>query len=181
MDQKQSYASLMARSPGVATKLPNGWRVHSPAVRQKVIEALLAREDRIVQLLSAAEQGTASVAYVDSSRRTLLLKHGDKTIRKLAEKLFGEDAPGERGEAIVQYKMALNQASDAIGGEKVCRDCMSCHKVGNIVTRSARTWPRRHPATPKRCLCTCSIPTDTCCPSMNSTSLPTAMVDPTPE
>jgi putative membrane-bound dehydrogenase-like protein len=119
--------------PQVGSLLLDGWREHSPAVRRRITEALLSRTDRTVQFLRAAEQGDASVASIELSRRSLLLKHKDPTIRSLAKRLFGDALSGTRVDVLADYQSALKLKSNRAHGEKVFRrDCMACHKIGNL-------------------------------------------------
>ena len=116
----------------VGAILLRGWREHSPAVRKVVIDALLARRHRTIQLLRAAERGDASIVQVAPSRRTLLLQHDDEVIRGLARKLFVDDAPVPRGGVLENYEVSLQLESDSTRGEKIFRrDCMACHEIGD--------------------------------------------------
>jgi putative membrane-bound dehydrogenase-like protein len=132
--QIASVRALSAYSePEIAPLLLKGWRGHAPAVRKEITEALLSREGRTKQLLKAAEKGKASVAQIELSRRTLLLKHNDPTIRSLATKLFGAESNGPRADVIADYESALKLKADRILGEKVFRrDCSTCHKIGAV-------------------------------------------------
>ena len=119
--------------PSVSEMLLNGWRAHSPALRKRITEILLGREQSTIALLRAAEAGDASVAGIEMSRRGLLLKHDNATIRSLAERLFGAESAGERAEVIAAYKSALSLSGDLTRGEQIFRrDCMACHKIGKI-------------------------------------------------
>lgn len=119
--------------PKVGTILLLGWGEHSPAVRRQITEALLSRSDTTIQLLRAAESGKASVASIEMSRRSLLLNDKNETIRTLAKRLFGEEAGGVRADVIADYESSLSLKSDLGHGEKVFRrDCMACHKIGNL-------------------------------------------------
>ena len=117
----------------VGMMLLDGWRERSPAVRQQITEALLARTDRTIQFLKAAESGEASVAGVELSRRSLLLQHENDTIRSLAARLFGKESAGTRAEVVRDYESALSMKSNRSHGEAVFkRACMACHRIVNM-------------------------------------------------
>ncbi len=124
-------------APIVGRRLLGGWRQQSPAVRQEVVDALLARPQRTVQFLQAARDGEASAALVDSTRRALFLQHDDPDIRRLATELFGEAASTGRAEIIAAYRPVLERTADpgeadrARGEAVFRRDCMACHKIGD--------------------------------------------------
>src|SRR5439155_14230349 len=56
------------------------WQHYPPEVRQEVVQALLGREQRTLAFLQAADQGAASVATLDPTRRGLLLQHRNEAI-----------------------------------------------------------------------------------------------------
>jgi putative heme-binding domain-containing protein len=100
-------------------------------VRVEVVQALLAREERTLDFLRAAEKGTASVAQIDATRRDLLLKHRNEAIRALASKLFGGTASSPRASVLAEYRTALHLKADPAGGARVFeKNCMTCHQLG---------------------------------------------------
>lgn len=117
----------------VAKKLLAGWNGFSPPVRTEVIEALLAKPDRIPLLLEAVEQGQIGVGQVSPVRRGLLMKHADMKIRERAKVLFSRESPGPRGEIIKEYqqKLAALKGDVARGGKAFERECATCHRIGD--------------------------------------------------
>ena len=117
--------------PSVVHLLLEPWRQYTPEVRLEVIKAMLAREDRTLAFLQAADRGDASIAQLDLRPRALLLKHKNEAIRGLATKLFGKEAPNPRNTVIASYKSALQLAADIRRGEKVFeKNCAVCHQLG---------------------------------------------------
>ncbi|MCI0457651.1 MAG: CehA/McbA family metallohydrolase [Gemmataceae bacterium] len=115
----------------VADLLLAPWRQYAPEVRQEVVQAMLAREERALALLRAAEKGDASTAQIDPTRRELLLKHRNEAIRQLATRLFGSAAPNARSAVLADYKSALPLRARVANGEKVFeKNCMACHQLG---------------------------------------------------
>ena len=119
--------------PEIAGSLLERWRAQSPSVRQRVVEALLARPERTKALLLAAQTGAASVSQVPMNRRSLLLKDRDPQTRDLARKLFGEQQQAASQRLIDDYARAAQRGGDAVRGERVFRqECMACHRVGKL-------------------------------------------------
>jgi putative membrane-bound dehydrogenase-like protein len=116
----------------VAELLLAKWPQCSPEVRQQAIAALLAREDRALALLRAAERNEADVGQLDLTQRELLRTHRSEAIRTLAGKLFGPQAVTVRSSVIDDYKPALRLAGDLKRGEKVFEaNCAACHRLGD--------------------------------------------------
>jgi len=128
------------------TRLPEG----APEVRVAITRALLSRAGWTEKLLSAAREGTVSLASLDAAQRSLLLEHSRPAIRALAQSLFGADAPNPRKEVLAAYQPVLRQRGDAAAGRKVFdRECLACHRVGDrghVVGPSLASSSAREPA-----------------------------------
>jgi putative heme-binding domain-containing protein len=109
--------------------LLGGWSMYSPAVRAEVVQALLARPQRVGAVLDAIEKKQLTAADVPPARKALLLRHQDPKVRARAEALLGA-APGSRKEAIARYQKALNMQADPDRGRLVFgRSCSNCHRL----------------------------------------------------
>jgi putative heme-binding domain-containing protein len=117
----------------VAEKLLAGWPTFSPPVRTEVVEAMLARVERIPLLLDQVEQGKIGVGQLSPVRRGLLMKSADAKIRDRAKVLFAPDAPGPRHEVIREYeqKVALLKGNAQRGQVAFERECATCHRLAN--------------------------------------------------
>jgi putative heme-binding domain-containing protein len=117
--------------PTIPELLLARWSGATPALRSEIIEALLARVERIPRLLTALEQGVVGGAQLPPSRRGQLLRHADPAIRDRARALFAGEVVSPRGEVIAQYQTALQGIPSPDRGAKVFeRECASCHRVG---------------------------------------------------
>src|SRR4029077_2331908 len=94
-------------TPAVASIMLGGWPTYPPALRGEVVEALLAGSERVGPLLDAIRARAVSVGQIAPSRRLLLMKSTDPTIRAKAQELFRESAPGPRSQVITGYQKAL--------------------------------------------------------------------------
>lgn len=113
----------------VAKTLLKPWSGYTPAVREEVIAALLARRERVGPLLAAIENKIVSAGQVSATRRTQLLANPDAAIKARAEKVFGQNASGSRAEVVAKYQPTLGLAADAKRGAKVYDNiCAACHR-----------------------------------------------------
>jgi putative membrane-bound dehydrogenase-like protein len=135
--------------PEVAKTLLDSWAGATPAVREEILAALLARRDRVGALLTAMENKTVAVGQVSAARRTQILANPDAAIKGRAEKLFGQGVGGSRAEVVARYNDSLKLAGDAKRGTKVYDNvCAACHRFsGRGVDigpnlESVRGWDR---------------------------------------
>ncbi|HJT31135.1 MAG TPA: PVC-type heme-binding CxxCH protein [Pirellulales bacterium] len=118
--------------PAVANLLLQHYAALTPGVRGEIVQALLARGDRIIALLDAIEDRRIQAADVPAARRKLLTEHADPEIRRRAEALFAQDAPTPRRQVLDEYRPALDLAGDRQRGERVFqRECQACHRQGD--------------------------------------------------
>jgi len=117
----------------VAASLLAGWATYSPPVRTEVVEAMLARVDRIPLLLDEVEQKRIGVGQLSPVRRGLLMKHTDARIRDRAKVLFAPDAPGPRQEVIKEYEQKLSSLKGDGQRGRIAfeRECATCHRLAN--------------------------------------------------
>ena len=117
--------------PNIPELLLARWSGATPALRGEIIEALLARAERIPRLLTALEQGGIGAAQIPPSRRGQLMRHADPATRDRARALFASDTVSPRGEVIANYQGALQGTPSPDRGAKVFeRECATCHRVG---------------------------------------------------
>jgi putative heme-binding domain-containing protein len=110
------------------------WAEYVPDVRAAVTSAMLDRPNRTRQLLEAALAEEISLAHLDTTQRSQLVENPDSDVRSLAAKLFASTG-SSRDEVIAAYSKAPETDADSRRGEVVFRrECMSCHKIGDIGT-----------------------------------------------
>ena len=116
----------------VAGLLLANYATLTPGVRGEVVQALLARADRISPLLDAVEARHVPPADIPPARRTLLVEHRDPAIRDRASRLLARDNK-TRSIALAQYRSALEkQSADPGRGQAVFqRECQTCHRLGD--------------------------------------------------
>lgn len=133
--QSQAVAALN-ESPNeeVAPLLLAGWAGYSPRLRDEVLEALLARTNRLPVLLEAIAQGDVAASTVTAIRRVQLLEHPDEAIRTQAARLLARPANDAEREALfARYGAALDAPRDRERGKKVfAQHCAACHRVEEV-------------------------------------------------
>ena len=117
--------------PRVAPGLMQRWSILTPRLRQEAVRALLARNDRCGDVLTAFESGQITDADVSSAQVDFLRTHRDSAIRRRALQLFGP-VPGQRPEALERFKPALGLRGSADRGrEHFLARCAACHPPGH--------------------------------------------------
>ena len=113
----------------VAKTLLAPWAGYTPALREEVLGALLARRERIGPLLAAIETGTVSPVHVSAARRTQILANPDVSLKARAGKIFGQASSGSRAEVVAKYQAALALNGNAARGSAVFDSiCAACHR-----------------------------------------------------
>ena len=136
--------------PSVGAILLAHWRTFTPECRRVALAALLSREDGTLALLEAASRDEASVGEIEMTRRELLLKHKNDSIRQLAIQLFGSVGPRARKSVVDDYRVALTLKGSAAEGKAVFeKTCIACHQVagkGYSIGPNLASSPAREPA-----------------------------------
>ena len=130
----RALAALAAhRDPQVGELLLGSFAAQSPKLRGQILDALLARPERVKLLLDAMERGTLKPRELDQARATRLLKTTDSAIKARAEKLLASAMPADRTKALEDYRRVLTLTADPRRGREVFKkNCASCHKVGDV-------------------------------------------------
>ncbi len=120
----------------VATLLLAHWRTQTPAVREDVVNAMLAVRIRALPLLQAIDNGLLPASQVPFAQRRLLTLNTDPKVKELAAKHFSASAPGPRKAVIEKYKPALELTGDVLRGKAVFeKSCVTCHRLGDLGTK----------------------------------------------
>ncbi|HVX12569.1 MAG TPA: PVC-type heme-binding CxxCH protein [Pirellulales bacterium] len=103
------------------------------AVRRAVLNALLARPDRVGRLLDEIAAGRLKASELDPLQTSRLLQHADAQLRARAQELFAAVEPPERAEVVRQYRAALDLPADPRHGREVFqKNCATCHRIGTL-------------------------------------------------
>jgi len=114
----------------VAPLLLEEWRSYSPTIRREVVEALLARPQRVALLLDAIQAKKVQPALIEPARLEQLRNHPDAGLRKRAVKLLAAQVLPERAKILADYQMALDLKGDVAKGRMIFRkNCITCHRL----------------------------------------------------
>jgi len=132
VEVQQACIAAMQRqsSDGAAAMVIERWQTLGPSLRGPALELMLRRTTATRQMLAAMSRGAISPAVVDIDQRVRLLRHRDKEIKSLAEKVLGGAVSANRRKVAEQYKGALTMKSSAQAGLAVFeRTCEKCHRI----------------------------------------------------
>lgn len=122
-----------SNDPQIGAKLLEAYESQTPQFRRAILDVLLTDEARIKLLLEALERTTLKLTEVDVTRQARLTKHKNPEISMRAAKLFADSASPDRNAVMMKYQPALDQKADASRGKLVFeKNCVTCHRVGNI-------------------------------------------------
>ncbi len=117
--------SRSAEVPGI---LLAAWAQHGPAMRASIINALLARDEWTLALLSAVEKGGVGPADIPAASRERLTAHASADIRARAAKLLPASRSADRAAVVAKYKVVETLRGDGAKGAAVFKAiCSTCH------------------------------------------------------
>lgn len=125
------------------------WLAYTPALRDAVIDALLAREECLPVLLDAIESGVVPAWAIDSARRERLVKSHVASIRERAARVFTPQTSAERLAIFERYRPVVAAGGDRDRGKVVFEaNCAACHRlegIGSAVGPDLKTVQERDP------------------------------------
>lgn len=128
--QLAALQSLDAQAdPGVVTIITGIWRRLVPTVRERALDVLTGRKDRLGPLLEAFEKGEIPAEQLDGRRRAQLLSFPDREIAERAKKILKE--PPMDPKLFDAFKGALDLKGDVTRGSVSFKKlCITCHQAG---------------------------------------------------
>lgn len=125
------------RGGDVAGVLLGGWKAYGPALRNSVLDVLLARGDGVDALLKSVQSRKVLPNEIDAERRQRLLQHADAAVRARASKLLAEVVNPDREKVLEAYSTSISLAGDPSRGQpyfaKLCATCHVLAGAGNPV------------------------------------------------
>jgi putative membrane-bound dehydrogenase-like protein len=121
------------RDPAVTEVLLRGWKGYGPALRTRVLDLLLARDEWQAALLDALEKKQVLAQEVDAARRQRLLQHRTALVRERAAKLFAGAVDADRLKVVANYRPALALTGDTTHGRELfSKTCATCHQLAGL-------------------------------------------------
>ncbi len=135
--QTVKIAAIGAISPyaddQIGVVLMEGYAKQTPGMRRAILDAMLANQNRTNLLLDEIEKDQIKISELGPSRSTRLQRHRDPQIKKRAAALFAAAIPADRQKVLAAYQASLKLKADPIHGKQVfVKNCVTCHKIGEI-------------------------------------------------
>ncbi len=127
--------SALRRQAGavLARVVLSDWPRRSAAARSVFVDLLFERDDTLVALLEAVEDGRVSGAEIPVPRRDRWLAHADAGVRTRAEAVLAAFQPRRRAEVLAAYRETAGQPGNEDRGREVFRrTCALCHQVRGL-------------------------------------------------
>ena len=119
--------------PMVGDPLLTGFWTETPAVRRSLLRTMLRNPSRTKVLLLFVEKRLIAISELDPASVQALTNHKDEAIREQARKLLAAAIPAERKLVLEKYQPALALKADARQGRTIFeRNCVTCHKIGDL-------------------------------------------------
>lgn len=135
-------AAVQAAALAALTRVPDdavpalmieAWPGASPALRGRLLDALLSRPTWAPPLLDALEKGTIPPGQIDAARRQRLTGHADAGVRERATKRFAGATDADRAKVVEAARPALALAGDRVRGKAVfAKTCAACHVLDGV-------------------------------------------------
>jgi putative heme-binding domain-containing protein len=125
----RSLATVDANRAATVLLAPGAWSGYSPALRETVLAAVLARPKQIDGVLAAIESGGLPAAALSPQRRQLFTKHADPGVAERATKAFAATETN-RAASDAKAQAALALVPKAEHGRTVFKlICATCHRL----------------------------------------------------
>ena len=119
--------------PQVGELLLAKWSGYGPALRREVLDALLARPDRVLKLLDAIENKKVSPSELDPARVALLKKHPSNAVRTRAAAILQASSNADRAKIVASFAGALELKGNIENGKAAFKThCAACHKLDGV-------------------------------------------------
>ena len=125
----RALSQLPERAAATMLVQRTGWVSFTPEVREAVLSALTADEERTAVLLDAVENGSIARTDLSPSRRNRLTNHRSGSIQKRARALFTPLDSGDRMQTYERLRGAVfKRSADADSGKRTfSTHCAMCH------------------------------------------------------
>ncbi len=108
------------------------WSSYSPTLRRLVLDQILARQNRIGDLLDALQDGTVHVNEFSSQDRERLLRLADRSLADRTANLLKNVDSNLSVQQLAKFQAALPGDRNLEHGKLLFeKHCRVCHKVGN--------------------------------------------------
>jgi putative membrane-bound dehydrogenase-like protein len=114
-----------------AERLLKHWQNFGPSVRSATLQTLLKRTNWTEAMLRHLQRHPVMARIVPPAQRIQLTAHRTKSLRDLANQVFGEQTNADREKVIEGFQPALKLSGNSQQGQILFGTaCVVCHKIG---------------------------------------------------
>jgi putative membrane-bound dehydrogenase-like protein len=119
--------------PKVAELFLKNWKGYGPATRATVLDAMLARPDRVLALLAAVEKKEVAAADLSPAQVQQLKAHPNASVKTKAGAVFKQSLDADRAKVVASFGPALKLKGDPVAGKVLFKKhCSACHKLDGV-------------------------------------------------
>ena len=117
----------------VAEMYLKNWKGYGPAVRAVVLDAMLARPDRVLALLTAIEKKTLAASDLSQAQVQQLKTHPNAAVKRKAEAVLKQSIDADRAKVVADFAKSLELKGDPkVGKTLFQKHCSACHKLDGV-------------------------------------------------
>lgn len=117
----------------VPEQLLHNWKGYGPSLRIAVLDALLARPDRVLALLEAIEKKQLSASDLSTAQIQQIKLHPNAQVKAKAALVFKQASDPDRVKVVTSYLSALELKGDVAAGKLAFKQhCSACHKLDGV-------------------------------------------------
>ncbi len=119
--------------PKVSEHLLANWKGYGPSMRVAVLDAMLARPERILALLAAVEKKQVASASISPAQIQQLKAHPNAAVKSRAGEVFKQVLDADRAKVVASYAGSLELKGEAkVGKTLFAKHCSACHKLDGV-------------------------------------------------
>ncbi|MBA4187493.1 MAG: dehydrogenase [Planctomycetaceae bacterium] len=119
--------------PKVSEHFLANWKGYGPVARAAVLDAMLARPDRVMALLAAVEKKLVASAAISPSQIQQLKAHPNAAVKVRAGEVFKLALDADRAKVVASFAPALELKGDSKAGKTLfTKHCSACHKLDGV-------------------------------------------------
>ena len=119
--------------PKVAAVFLMHWKGYGPNIRVLVLDAMLARPDRVLALLAAIEKKELVAADLSPAQVQQLKAHPNATVKRRANSVLKQSIDADRAKVVAAFAKALELKGNPAAGKVLFqKHCSACHKLDGV-------------------------------------------------
>jgi len=117
----------------VAVVFLKNWKGYGPGIRSLVLDAMLARPDRVLALLTAIEKKELVAADLSPAQVQQLKTHPNAKVKARANAVLKQTIDVDRAKIVAAFAKSLELKGDPKAGRVLFqKHCAACHKLDGV-------------------------------------------------